>query len=63
MSEQRFEPFHPPVEFTDMEWRILEALRVARAVDGAAVRVGLTDAQMRQALKLLADKLRTAATV
>jgi len=46
-----------------MEWRILEALRVARAVDGAAVRVGLTDAQLRRALKYVAEKLRTAATL
>ena len=61
MSEQRFQPFHPPIEFTELEWRILEAVRIERAVDGAAVRVGLTDTQLRQALKFLGDKLHTAA--
>ena len=63
MSEPRFDPFHPPVELTDLEWRMLEAIRIERAVDGAAARVGLSEAQFRQALRFLAEKLHAAAVL
>ena len=61
MSDERFGPFHPPVNLTDAEWEAVVAVREGRTISEAAAHVGVPEKRFRVTLANAAEKLKIAA--